>query len=220
MIQATTLSFLTDLASHNHKEWFDENRARYQTARTDFLEFVDELIEEMLEFDPDLQGITAKQCMFRINRDIRFSKDKSPYKTNFGASISRGGRRSEFAGYYLQVMPGNNFVAGGIYMPPGPVLKRIRAHIDLHASDLREAIAEPEFQKHFGAISGPELKTAPKGYEKDHPDIDLLRKKSFTVFSEVEDGLVTGSEIKAVVLERYRAMKPMLDFLNEALANI
>ena len=218
MIQASTLSFLTDLAAHNHKEWFDENRPRYQTARTDFLDFVDKLIEDMLEFDPDLQGITAKQCMFRINRDIRFSKDKSPYKTNFGASISRGGRRSEFAGYYLQVMPGNHFIAGGMYMPPGPILKRIRAHIDLHAPALREVIAAPAFQQHFGGISGDELKTAPKGYERDHPAIDLLRKKRFTVFSEVDDALVTGAEFKAVILERYKAMKPLLDFLNDSLA--
>lgn len=217
MIHQTTLTFLTDLAAHNHKEWFEENRSRYKAARENVISFVDELMEEMLEFEPDVQGLEARKCLFRINRDVRFSKDKSPYKTNFGASISRGGRKSGFVGYYLQIQPGSNMIAGGSYMPAGPELKKIRAHIDLHAPAFREILAAPSFVKHFGEMQGPELKTAPKGYERDHPAIDLLRKKSFTVFAEIDDAVVLEAGFKEQVLAHFKAMKPFLNYLNAAL---
>jgi uncharacterized protein (TIGR02453 family) len=219
MLQPDTLLFLRELKAHNTKEWFDENRDRYQTAKANVLTLIDRLIEEIAGFDPDIRGLEAKQCLFRINRDIRFSKNKAPYKTNFGASIAKGGRRSPFAGYYLHLQPGEIFIGGGIYMPPSPTLKAIRAHIDHNAPDLRKMLADPDFQKVYGEIQGESLKTAPKGYEQDHPAIDLLRLKSFVVTRNYSDDAALSEVFYLQVVEDFEVMKPMLDFLNEAVEN-
>jgi len=216
MLQTDTFAFLHDLKAHNTKEWFDENRGRYQTAKDNVIALVDHLIEEIAGFDSDIRGLEAKQCLFRINRDIRFSNNKDPYKTNFGASISKGGRRSSYAGYYLHLQPGEVFVGGGIYMPPATTLKAIRAHIDRNAPDLRKVLNDPDFRATYGEIRGESLKTAPKGYEKDHPAIDLLRLKSFVVMRNYDDETALSAEFPRKVVDDFEVMKPMLDFLNGA----
>ena len=217
MLQPDTFAFLRDLKDHNTKEWFDENRDRYQSAKADVLALIDHLIEEIAGFDPDIRGLEAKQCLFRINRDIRFSQNKAPYKTNFGASIAKGGRRSSYAGYYLHLQPGEVFVGGGIYLPPTSTLKAIRAHIDQHAPALRETLDDPDFKATYGDIQGESLKTAPKGYDQDPPAIDLLRLKSFVVMRSYDDETTLSAEFPRQVVDNFEVMKPMLDFLNEAM---
>jgi uncharacterized protein (TIGR02453 family) len=217
MIHPSTFDFLRDLDAHNHKEWFDEHRDRYQAARKDVIAFIDQLIEEIAAFDPAVRGLEAKQCLFRINRDVRFSKNKDPYKTNFGASISRGGRSSVFAGYYLHLQPGDVFAGGGLHMPPSTLLKTIRGHIDLNAPDLRAVVETPAFRETYGELRGDSLKTAPKGYEKDHPAIDLLRLKSYTGIRQYPDEALFQDGFVRKVADDFAVLKPMLDFLNEAI---
>ena len=208
--------FLGSLASNNNKEWMDAHRDEYQKARDEFIAFIDSLIQGLSATDPELAGVSAKSCIFRINRDIRFSKDKSPYKTNFGASIGPGGRHSS-ASYYFHLTPGNNFIGGGIYMPPADVLKKIRQEIDYNAGDLKKILQDPSFKKAYGDLHEVDkLKTAPKGYPKDHPEIELLKHKSFIVLHQVTDHEATKEGFEKEALEYLKIMKPFRDYLRVA----
>jgi len=221
MLQASTLSFLNDLSAHNTREWFQANRPAYEAARDDVLSLVDQLIERILEFDGSLAGVVAKDCLFRINRDTRFSKNKDPYKTNFGAAMGRGGRRSVFASYYLHIDPNGAFLGGGSYMPPGPHLAAIRQHIDLEAAKLRAATSTKEFRDVYGAMDTEHsLKTAPKGFDKEHPDIDLLRLKSFTAIRKVEVAELSSPGFLDRAAADFEALSPLIHFLNEALETV
>ena len=212
------LSFLTDLAQNNTRDWMHANKKVYQQAKQDFEALTIELIDEMVAFDPDIEGLVAKDCVFRLNRDIRFSKDKSPYKLNFGASITKGGRKSHWSGYYVQIQPnGESFMAGGSYMPASENLAKIRQEIDYNADEFRKLIAADDFKKYFGELMGEQVKTSPKGYKKDNPNIDLLRYKSFTMWHKITDKQVLGKNYKKQILEVFQAMKPVNDFLNTAM---
>jgi len=168
MISKDTFYFLKQLAVNNNKEWFNENRVLYTIIRKEFENFIEIVIKEISKFDRDSAQTTAKASLFRINRDIRFSADKLPYKTNLGAFIAKGGRKGINAGYYIHVEPGGCFLAGGIYMPTGPMLKAIRNEIYDYTEEFREIINAPSFQKHFGkTLWGEKLKSAPKGFNKD-----------------------------------------------------
>lgn len=219
MIEQHTLTFLAELAENNHREWFEDNRKRYQQAKENFLFFIDRLIPEMQQFDPGVHDQMAKNCMFRINRDIRFAKDKSPYKTNFAASIAKGGKKSPFAGYYIHVKPGESMAGGGNYQPESSNLKKIRHHIEMRGEELREVIEEEEFKEYFGELRGARLKTAPKGYPKDHPDIELLKYKGFYVMKSFSDEEVQSDDWLDDTLETFQALYPLNNFLNEALEN-
>lgn len=212
------LNFLTDLAQNNTREWMQDNKKVYQQAKKEFEELTNEVIDEVAAFDPNIEGLTPKDCVFRLNRDIRFSKNKSPYKLNFGASITKGGRRSHWAGYYLQIQPnGESFMAGGCYMPASEHLAKIRQEIDYNADDFRKLLASEDFKKQFGTLVGEQVKTSPKGYKKDNPNIDLLRYKSFTMWHKVTDKQVLGKNYKKQIVEVFQAMKPINDFLNMAM---
>jgi uncharacterized protein (TIGR02453 family) len=217
MIQSKTLEFLTELKDNNHKEWFDENRDRYQEARANFIETIDRIIEGLSEFDPGLDGLVAKQSLFRINRDIRFSKNKNPYKHHLSSYMARGGRKSIYAGYYFHLEPGNIFIGGGCHQPMSPELAKIREHIDRGPAKLREVTSDKEFKQMFGEVEGEELKTAPKGYPRDHPDIDLLRKKSFFVLANLTDKEVQKENFVDRALDIYGKIYPFNQFFNEAL---
>ena len=218
MTLTKSLSFLADLSRNNHKEWMDEHRSRYQEARQEFIQFVDELILGMQAFEPGVSGLKAKDCIFRINRDIRFSKDKSPYKTNFGASISEGGRHSENPSFYVHLQPGDCFVGGGIYMPPAEILKKIRQEVDYNPEELKKIVEDSEFRETFGAIRGEKLKTAPKGYPKDHPNIEFLRLKSFVVMDTVSDQDFKKENAAERVLDYFKVLKPFNDYLAVAVS--
>jgi len=216
-INEATLDFLKQLSRNNNKEWFDKHRPEYLTAKANFEAFIQSLIQEITEFDPIIKGIEAKNCIFRINRDVRFSNDKSPYKTNMGAFIVKGGKKNgdKYAGYYFHIEPGKAMLAGGAYVPPAPWLTAIREKIDDDPEKLIEIINNPQFKKYFGQIEGEKLKKAPKGYPPDHKYIELLKYKSYLAMQEVIDKQILSSDYLKHSVSVFKAMKPLNDFLNE-----
>ena len=218
MISENTLAFLNDLKGNNHREWFEENRGRYENAKKNVKEVVDTLIEQLIEVDEGLKGISAQKSVFRIFRDVRFSKNKAPYKTNMGAWMAPGGRKSPFAGYYLHIEPGGgSFLAGGVYHPASNILKSIREGIDYDAASLRKIIQASDFKDNFGELKGDKLKTAPKGYPKDHPDIDLIRHKDFIVSKYISDELIISDNFLNSAITVYKALYPLNQYLNQAI---
>lgn len=211
-----TLEFLSALQTHNTKAWFDAQRAEYQAAKERVEQFVETFIDEFRPIE-DFANLTAKDCLFRINRDVRFSKDKSPYKTNFGAVVRSGGKHSLRAPYYIHVQPGESLLAGGTYDPTPEHLALIRRAIDHDATLLRKIISAKPFIKQFGGLSGERLKTTPKGYERDHPALDLLQFKQFTVVQRLSDNTLLAPDSVAHTVETFTALKPLLDWLNSIL---
>lgn len=217
-IQRSTLDFLTDLRRHNDREWFAKNRKRYEEARADYESFVQSVINKIAEFDIVFKGLEVRSCTYRINRDIRFSNDKTLYKTHLGAFIVRGGKKfaDRYAGYYIHIEPGNNsMVAGGAYIPPAPWLSAIREKISEQGEEFIRIIKNKDFTGYFGEIEGEKLKTAPKGYPKDHPFVELLKMKSYLVSDQIPDSEVTGPKFFDHIVGACRAMKPLNDFLSE-----
>lgn len=181
-----TFEFLVDLRLNNERNWFKENENRYKLAKLEFENYIDLLIPELKKIDETIDVISAKSCMFRIFRDVRFSKNKEPYKNNFGAFIAKGGRKSPFAGYYVHFEPDGSFLGGGIYMPQPNYLKAIRTTIFNNPKKYMNIIDNPKFKEVFGGIYGEKLKTAPRGFPKDFPDIDLLRNKHYAVIKNID----------------------------------
>jgi uncharacterized protein (TIGR02453 family) len=216
-IEKSTMQFLSDLKKHNEREWFTANRKRYEEAKINFTDFIQEIINEITSFDPIFKGLEAKSCIYRINRDIRFSNDKSPYKAHFGAFILRGGNKNmhTFAGYYIHIEPGSCMLSGGAYMPPTSWLSEIRAKIDDQGDELLKIVSNKDFVKYFGNIDGDKLKTAPKGYPKDHKFIELLKYKSFLATHMFSDEKAMSKDYFSLIVSGCRAMKPMIDFLND-----
>lgn len=214
-----SLSFIRDLRKNNHKEWFHANRPRYYKAREEFLAFVEIMVSEIGVFDTDLGPVIPKKTLFRINRDIRFSKDKSPYKTNFGAFIIKGGKNSGNAGYYFHLEPGGTFIGGGIYHPMPDILKAVRSEIYGNPEEFRDIIKEKTFYDYFGDMFDDRLKTAPKGYPKDFEYIDLLKYKSYIVSRPFDEKLVCGDGLLEETLKAFRLMYPMIRFINFALGS-
>ncbi len=209
--------FLSDLKQHNNKAWFEEHRAAYDTAKTHFENFIDQLISEYRRVE-DLGGITAKDCTMRIYRDTRFSKDKSPYKINMSATIAPGGKKSASLGYHLHMQPyGETLIAGGLYMPTPEQLARFRMAIDQDAAPFRAITEDKEFKKYFGMLEGEKVKTVPQGYTRDHPEIELLRFKQVVVVHHSSDEMVLSPKFSTHVVKTFTAMKPFLDYLNAIL---
>lgn len=217
MLQQSTLDFLKLLKKNNNREWFDKNRSKYESAKDDFGQFVGALIPQLAKINPGLASLEVKDCVFRIYRDVRFSKNKAPYKTNMGAYFVEGGKKSPKAGFYIQMEPGNSFVAGGCWMPPAPQLKAIRQEIDYNLTDFKKIISATAFKKQFGDLSDMRLKTTPKGYNSENPAIDYLRQTSFIVETRIADKEFTSKTIVKNSAGIYKTMKPFLDFLNRAM---
>jgi uncharacterized protein (TIGR02453 family) len=214
-------AFLAELAAHNQKPWFEAHRAEYQALRDDFTAFVGELIATIAEWDDTVRWVDPKDCIFRIYRDVRFSRDKTPYKTTFSASISEGGRRGYGGGYYFHVdEKGTLLIAGGAYMPPPPVVAAIREHVADDPEALREILDAPALKRAFGGLwDGHALKRPPAGYAPDAPLIDVIRLKSFIVECERDVRRESG-DVRPWMLETFRAMHPFLVWLREALARV
>jgi uncharacterized protein (TIGR02453 family) len=213
-----TLDFLRELDGHNDRAWFAEHRAEYDAARGVFEEFVGAVIDVVGEFE-DLAGVTPDECMFRIYRDTRFSPDKRPYKTAMSAVIGRGGRKPVGRSYYFHIQPGDqSFVAGGLHSPTSAELDGVRRVIAADAAPLRGILAEPRFVARFGELHGESLKSAPQGYAKDHPAIDLLRRKHFMVSAAFGDAEVLAGDLVARVAADCAAMGPLLAYLHGATA--
>ncbi|OKL38448.1 DUF2461 domain-containing protein [Pontibacter flavimaris] len=213
-IDKSTLRFLADLADNNTREWFTDNKSRYEQARQNYIGFLNELLQEMQQFEPAARGQQGKDLVFRIYRDVRFSKDKRPYKDHFGAYVAEGGRKSILPGYYLHLAGGNrSFLAGGLWFPPAPELKAVRQEIDYNLEEFRALVESEEFREKFGAIEGEQLKTTPKGYDKDNPAIHYLRFKSWNAVMPLPDEIVLGPDFLQVVLDGFQSLKPLNDFL-------
>lgn len=214
------LDFLSALSENNHKDWMDANKKWYLDTKATLVEDTEVLLKTMVELEPSMASFKAKDCLFRQNRDVRFSSNKNPYKTNFGVYFSPAGKKSPGPGYYLQIQPGNSFLAGGIWMPEADTLKKIRKEIDFSGAQLQQIEQGSSFKKLFSGIEGEKLKTSPRDYEADHPYIEYLKLKSFTVSHPISDqAILTGAYIK-FALDGFYTMKPFIDFLSQALEEV
>lgn len=220
MLQPSTIKFLKDLKLNNNKPWFDENRKQYEAARQNFAAFIDQVIQTFAKKDPTIAHLKAKDCMFRINRDIRFSKDKTPYKTNFGAFINSEGKKSMTAGYYFHLSPGDSFAGGGMWQPPVEVLAKLRQEIDYNLKDFKKILSSKKFKETYGGLSveeGQVLQRVPKGYEPDNPAAEYLKFKSFVAIRNINDDSLIGKSLSAQLHSAFEALMPLNAFLNNAL---
>lgn len=220
MIQPSTLKFLKDLKKNNNRPWFDANRKRYDDAKADFSNFIQQVIDMHGKKDQTIASIKAKDCLFRINRDVRFSKDKSPYKTNMGAYINRGGKKSLFGGYYFHCEPGQCFVGGGLWMPMPPELNKVRQEIDYNFATFKKIVTSKKFKSVYKELShDPEyvLSRVPKGYEPDNPAAEYLKMKSFVSMTSLSDSELASKDLVKKTANAFEALQPLIDFINESL---
>lgn len=220
MIHSTTFDFLKNLKKNNNKEWFDKNRDAYEKAKKNFLEFTETLIDGISEFDENIYHahLDAKSCVSRINRDIRFSKDKTPYKSNFFAIINQGGKKSPLGEYYFQLEPNESFLGGGVYMSEASILQKIRKEIDYHFDDFQEIVESKTFNKAFkdGIKSSSVLARPPKGYEADNPAIEYLKRKDFYTLKYLTDKELQSEKTITSILEGFATVYPLINFINQA----
>lgn len=210
-ISKDTFKFLKDISKNNNRDWFTENKPKYVLATNNTKTFAAELAEMMSSHD-SIEG----PKVFRIYRDVRFSKDKTPYKTNMGVGFTRATDALR-GGMYLNIEPGNTFAGGGFWNPNGPDLKRIRNEFAVNAQEFREILASEEFIEYFGVLKGEALKTAPRGFAKDHPDLDLLRMKQFLIGRDFTDKEAMSKDFAVQVNDTFRAMRPFFDFMSDVL---
>jgi uncharacterized protein (TIGR02453 family) len=212
-ISKESFKFLKDLAKNNNREWFNENKNLYLEAQEDVLLFLEKLIEDISVFDEEILKISAKKALFRIYRDVRFSLDKSPYKTHFGAGLGfgKGGRTS---GYYLHIEPENSFIAGGVYMPEKDILKKIRTNISENPDEFLKIINDKNFKKTFTELSQEDkLKRIPQGFENENPMVDYLKLKSFVVRYSLKDKDFMQTSSTDKIAEICQKIKPLNDFI-------
>ena len=218
MVTKEAITFLKRLDRNNNREWLQTHKPDFEKAKDDFARFVSDLIGRISTFDPKVGGLLPESCIFRIYRDIRFSKDKKPYKTNFGAYLSPGGRKSGVPGYYFHLQPGQSFLAAGKHDPEPGELLQIRRAIANHPDEFLKILRARKFQKCFGEMRGEKLKTAPKGFPKDHGAIEYLKFKTFIAYQELpDDTFVISKEFPAFVASAFKQTKPLVDFLRQAL---
>lgn len=220
MINSTTFKFLSDLASNNNRDWFLLNKERYEEARLNVLEFAEDVLSGISNFDPAIPSVlTPKDCVNRIYRDVRFSKDKTPYKNNFGIGFSPNGKKFIGPGYYLHLHPEDSFIGGGCWMPEAELLKAIRQEIDYNGGDFRKVVENPLFVNFFGNLDSEyKLKTCPKGYDLDHPEIEFLKLKSFTFSHNLTQKVLSSSSAVEIVIDGFAKIYPFIAFLRKALS--
>jgi uncharacterized protein (TIGR02453 family) len=220
MLQQATIKFLKGLQKNNNKPWFDAHRSDYDAAKSDFAAFIEKLIQEQSKKDKTISHLHAKDCTFRINRDVRFSKDKSPYKNNFGASINKGGKKAfNTAGYYFHLQPGQSFIGGGLYVPEAAQLKKVRQEIDYNLADFKKIVLAKKFKDVYADLDRSKefvLSRVPKGYEPDNPAAEYLKFKSYIAFFNIPDAALTSKDLVKKTLHGFAALQPLLNFLNEA----
>ena len=214
-ITKDTFDFLGELKENNNRDWFTENKPRYEKSHKEVYTFADSIIEKLNEFDK-IETASGKKSLFRIYRDVRFSKNKDPYKTNRTGSFSRAGADRR-GGYYFCIEPGNSMIGGGFYQPNSDDLNLIRKQIELDAEPLRKVINSKSFKNYFGELLGEQLKTVPRGFEKDDPNIDLLRYKGFYVMHKFEDKEVMASDFVDKVIEGYKTIQPFFEVMTNYL---
>jgi uncharacterized protein (TIGR02453 family) len=219
MIQATTIRFLKGLKRHNDKAWFDAHKAEYLDAKTDFESLVSTLLEKMAVMDPSLRTLQLRDCVFRIYRDVRFSKDKTPYKTHLAAGFNQGGKKVHFPGYYLHIAPGGEtFCGGGIWRPDGAALKKIRQEIDYNYEEFHGILQERKFRRLFGPLEDDDsLQRPPQGYAEDNPAIHYLKMRNYIAGRGFSDEDLTSRAFTRKIIDAFTTLKPLIDFLGRAL---
>ena len=220
MITQNILHFLDELSKNNNKEWFDANRKWYASVKKEYYDLATEILDRMKLVDESLEMVQAKDCVFRINRDIRFSKDKSPYKTNLGIFMAPYGRKKELAGYYIHIQQNQSFAGGGLYMPMPDQLKKVRREIHYDYTQFHAILTAPSFTRYYRGLDQDQamiLKNPPKEYSADDPAIEYLKYKSFTAVSDLDDKTITASDFTDKMVDMLTAIKPLITFLNEAL---
>jgi uncharacterized protein (TIGR02453 family) len=212
-------SFLQLLQENNHKDWFQANQTLYKEAKTEIENFASRLIEGVAAFEPEIANLKPKECTFRINRDVRFSADKSPYKTNMSLILVPGGKKAGKACYYLHLQDKGSFVAGGIYAPEKEVLEKIRQEIDYNLDEFNEILRSDGFTTSFAGLdSDIKLKKQPKGYESDNPAVEYLKLKSFTASGFFDNEKAFSKDFYTFVLDGCKALYPLNQFLNRAIS--
>lgn len=222
MLSKETLQFLADLKANNNRDWFLENKKRYEVFKKDYHQLVADFLEVMKPLDPTLELLEVKNCTFRINRDIRFSKDKSPYKDHLGIWISSGTKGQNRSGYYVHIEKDACFIAGGIHSPEPDDLKKLRKEISFFHEDLEEIINAPAFKKEFKNLDFTpvnSLKNPPRGYEKEHPAIAFLKLKSYTATQKYEIEDVLKNNFVNDTCKKLILLKPLNDFINRGLTS-
>lgn len=220
MITKEAIQFIEDLKKNNNTEWMHANKKRYDDFKKDYHQHIAEVLTEMKPLDKTLEPLEIKNCTFRINRDIRFSKDKQPYKNNIGMWMSQNKNRKNAPGYYIHFEKGKSFIAGGVWNPEVGELKQIRKEIEFFHDDLEAILNDKNFKKEFGELTVEEnnkLKKAPKGYDPEHPAIELLKFKSFTAAQKIDEKLFSDKDFAKKIAQKLIALKPMNDFLSRAL---
>lgn len=219
MLQQSTLSYIKQLTNNNNKPWFEAHRDMFNDAKDDFEKLVSKIIKGLGEVDADIAPLLAKDCIYRQYRDVRFSKDKTPYKHHMGASFDREGKNSGYAGYYLHIEPGNKSMAGGgIWMPDAQRLKKVRQEIDYNFDEFRGIVEGKNFKKIYGALEEGEYKLSrePKGYEKDNPAIEYLKLKSIIATRTLTDEELTSKDLFSKIMKTFTTLTPLLKFINRS----
>ena len=212
------IDFLIKLNNNNSKEWFDANRKEYDEIKKYHIELVDEFITRISKFDDNVAALNAKQCIFRINRDIRFSNDKTPYKTNVGAYIIEGGKKDWRGGYYLHLEHNNSFIAAGLHLPQSDWLLKVRTSISERGDELMKLLNRPDHKKFFGEFKGEKLKSVPRNFDKDDKHIELIKLKSFDIMYCYDNESIFDTEgFINDAIEKFKILKPVNDFFNEAI---
>ena len=210
-----TLEYLKELEKNNNRIWFQENKAQYEQSYTEMIKFAEDVTNELSSYDY-LESISPKKSLFRIYRDVRFGKDKTPYKTHWGGFLKRDGAENR-GGYYYQVGPNGSYVIGGFFGPNKEDLLLIRKHLAQDSSELRKLIKSKPFTTFFGALKGSQLKTAPRGFDKDHPDVDLLRYKQYMLRHDFTSEEVTSKDFSKIIAKAFHQMRPFFDYMSELL---
>lgn len=218
MIKAETMVFLGKLKKNNNREWFAKNKNNFEAAKSDFDNFITALIGELGKINPALKGQLSKDVVFRIYRDVRFSKNKDPYKQNLGAYICEGGKKSNNPGFYIQIQPGGeSFAAGGCWMPDAANLKKIRQEISYHTPAFKKIIGNKNFIGQFHGLSDVKVKTVPRGFKKDDPDIELFKYTSYVVQHQFSDHEVQSKDFIKKNVDLFKVMFPLLTFLKRGM---
>lgn len=212
-----TLDFLTELAQNNSRDWFQTHKKRYEASKAVVLNLCAEVVQQLAKHSPDLGDVNPSKCVFRIYRDTRFSKDKTPYKTNIGFWIAPGSKEQSRAGYYLHIQPGASFFAAGVYMPPAPALQAIRQELHFNHEQLRKILQQPAIQSTFGEMEDMRLKSMPRGIDKAHPAADLLRYTSFVLVAPLNDADLSKKNFAQSLVQNFLKAKDFVDFLNQAI---
>jgi len=216
----SALTFLKSLKANNNREWFNENKGWFQKSSEEFKSFTNLLIAGINEFDNSVGPVDPKDCIFRIYRDVRFSPNKDPFKTNFGAYIAKGGRKSPYAGYYFHLDTEESFSSGGIYMAPSEVMKRIREDIDLYPEEFLAIVNEKNFKETLQFFDGEKLKRVPQGFDKDSPVAEYLKLKYITVYHGLSEKDIADKDLLKKTLIILQSIKPLVDFLNRSIRGL